>query len=248
MDPASRPRRRHAASSFTAVLSTMVHRATNVKQMDFEFAATTISYLLWCPSKVYKLTQWRHEIKGQWTRDDPAFVLVMVAWIAVSFVAYGFALDGFQGLGTIVKHVGFGVLTFFVLGAAAAGLTSALANHYFVSFHPHSVPQRVEFLYAFDVHCNAFVAFFALVGVLQYLSLPLLLARGFFPAVAANSLYLAAGIAYINVTFLGFLALPFLNKDKVTALLYPAIALILLWTVACIMRVNAARFMLGFVF
>jgi len=98
------------------------------------------------------------------------------------------------------------------------------------------------------VHCNAFVVFFALVGVVQYLCLPLLLGHGFFPAVAANSLYLAAGIGYVNVTFLGYLALPFLHKDKVTTLLYPAMGLILVWTVACLVRVNAAKVCLGIVF
>jgi len=204
--------------------------------------------LLWCPSKVYKLTQWRHEIKGQWARDDPAFVLILCAWIAAAFVAYGFALDGFQGIGTILKHVIFGILTFFAVGAVAATVTSTIANNYFISFHPHSVVQKVEWLYAFDVHCNAFVMFFGLVGVVQYLSLPLILSHGFFPAVAANSLYLAAGIAYINVTFLGYLALPFLNKEKVTALLYPAVLLIVLWTIACMLKINAARSVLGMVF
>ena len=163
-------------------------------------------------------------------------------------MAYGFAIDGFQGFSTILKHVLFGIATFFILGALAATLTSTVANHYFLAFHPHSVPQKVDWLYAFDVHCNAFVVFFLLVGVVQYLTLPLVLAHGFFPAVAANSLYLAAGIGYVNVTFLGYLALPFLNKDKVTSLLYPALLLLLTWTTACLLKVNAARFMLGFVF
>ena len=87
-----------------------------------------------------------------------------------------------------------------------------------------------------------------LIGVVQYLSLPLVLSHGFFPAVAANSLYLAAGIAYVNITFLGYLALPFLNKDKVTSLLYPALLLLVAWTVGCVLKLNAARIVLGWVF
>lgn len=34
--------------------------------------------------------------------------------------------------------------------------------------HTHSLEQKVEWLYAFDVHCNAFVPLFLFQSVLQF--------------------------------------------------------------------------------
>lgn len=44
---------------------------------------------------------------------------------------------------------------------------SHLANKYMRQYHSHSVEQDVEWLYAFDVHANAFFCSFLLTYVLQ---------------------------------------------------------------------------------
>lgn len=44
---------------------------------------------------------------------------------------------------------------------------SHLANRYLRQYHSHSVEQEVEWLYAFDVHVNAFSCSFMLTYVLQ---------------------------------------------------------------------------------
>lgn len=44
---------------------------------------------------------------------------------------------------------------------------SHLANKYMRQYHSHSVEQEVEWLYAFDVHANAFFCSFMVTYVLQ---------------------------------------------------------------------------------
>jgi len=232
--------------AFGSVLPTYIQRAFHLSQMDVEYAAATVAYLLYSPSKVYKLTQLHHEIKGHYARDDPAFVLILCAFISLTSVAYGLALGSNPGLGAVVRHMLYGIIGFFVVGALAASLTWSVANRYFIVRHAHSaVAQRVEWLYAFDTHCNAFIPWFFLIGVVQYLLLPLLLAPGTVACFAANTLYVIGAALYVYVTFLGFVHLPFLSRDKVAVLLSPCAVIFMLWVPLSVFNVDLARLALG---
>jgi hypothetical protein len=62
----------------------------------------------------------------------------------------------------------------------------------------------VEWLYSFDIHCNAFFPLFLILYVLQYFLLPFLLTEGFLPTLVSNSLYCVAFCYYHYITFLGY--------------------------------------------
>jgi hypothetical protein len=65
--------------------------------------------------------------------------------------------------------------------------------------------QEVEWLYAFDIHCNAYFPLFMLLYVGQYILLPVLLMESSYLAVIiSNTLYAVAFIYYFYVTFRGF--------------------------------------------
>ena len=64
--------------------------------------------------------------------------------------------------------------------------------------------QSVEWLYSFDIHCNAFFPLFLILYVLQYFLLPFLVADGFLPILVSNTLYAIAFIYYHYITFLGY--------------------------------------------
>jgi len=220
----------------------LVQRAVHFPQLDTEYAMATVAELIWSPSKVYKLAQSRHEIKGHWSRDDPAFVLILCAFIVVDFLAYGFALDEEWGIGRVIRHILVGLGFFFSVGIVVGTGTWFVCNKYFQARHPHSsASQKVEWFYAFDVHCNAFLPAFLLLGVVQYLLLPILVLGGILPALFSNTLHLAASLAYVHITVLGFLHLPFLNRDKVTMLWNPAFVLVLTWFVLSLFKINCTR-------
>ena len=89
----------------------------------------------------------------------------------------------------------------------------------------HSVEQSVEWLYAFDIHCNAFFAYFLVAYVLHYVLLPLALGHSFIALLVANATQVASVGAYFYVTHLGFRSLPFLRNTEV--FLYPVVAAVL---------------------
>ncbi|KAL9259620.1 unc-50-like protein [Drosera capensis] len=59
-------------------------------------------------------------------------------------------------------------------------------------------------LYAFDVHCNAFFPMFVLLYVVHYFFSPLLVAHGFIPELLSNLLFMVAASYYHYLSFLGY--------------------------------------------
>ena len=62
-------------------LSKYLRRLVHYPQMDFRYTRDQMIYLLTKPDKIYKLAEMRFHTKGQWARDDPAFVVVLSAGI-----------------------------------------------------------------------------------------------------------------------------------------------------------------------
>ena len=227
--------------SNTSFLYMLLQRAVHFPQLDFDYAMSTVVELCWSPSRVFKVAQSRHEIKGHWSRDDPAFILILCSFIIVDFLAFGLALDEEWSFIRMLRQIFTGLGFFFVLGILLATSTWFLTNKYFLVKHPHSSSQKVEWFYAFDVHCNAYLPAFLILGVLQYLLLPLLVRGGILPALLSNTLFLSASLVYVHITVLGFLHLPFLNRDKVTMLWNPAFLFVFLWFLISLLNLNCTR-------
>lgn len=62
--------------------------------------------------------------------------------------------------------------------------------------------QSVESIYAFDIHCNAFVPFYFFTNILQFLCLPIILNEGYLATVISNILYTIGILYYFYVTLL----------------------------------------------
>ena len=62
-----------------------MRRLCDFRQMDFEATFDQMLTLLsFEPSKVYVSFYYRKQTKNQWARDDPAFMVVEAAFVAVS--------------------------------------------------------------------------------------------------------------------------------------------------------------------
>lgn len=64
--------------------------------------------------------------------------------------------------------------------------------------------QEVEWRYAFDIHCNAFLPFFLLASVLHYFLLPFLLSPTLPALVVSNAVFGLALALYFYITHLGY--------------------------------------------
>lgn len=106
--------------------------------------------------------------------------------------------------------------------------------------------QRVEWLYAFDVHCNAFAPTYVLLYLLQLLLSPFLRRSGYLASAFSCVLY-AVALGYHNYcVFVGYNALPFLENTEF--FLYPAAAACVLAPFAILVAFNPTRFVLGVYF
>jgi hypothetical protein len=105
---------------------------------------------------------------------------------------------------------------------------------------------QVEWMYAWDIHCNSFFPLFLALYVAQFFALPFLMAPGFLPCLASNTLFLAALTYYHYLTFLGYSALPFV-RDAVY-FLYPVGALAILYVISLLLHINCTLLALGMYF
>ncbi|KAJ6905847.1 protein unc-50 [Populus alba x Populus x berolinensis] len=132
--------------------------------------------------------------------------------------------------------------------AAMAYCAAFLTNAYLREEAPnsHVVEQRVEWLYAFDVHCNSFFPMFVMLYVIHYFLSPLLVAHGFIPVLLSNLLFMVAASYYHYLNFLGYDVLPFL--ERTTFFLYPIGAVIVLSPILILSGFNPSRYVMNVYF
>jgi len=150
-------------------------------------------------------------------------------------------------------------LTFPLLHLLATGAVIATATTHYLratlppppahSHTPVLTPVDIEWLYAFDVHCNAFFPAFLAVYVVQYFLLPLFLGGASGGAAAAttggslirwagNSLWLGAWGAYVYGTFLGWEAV---GVERATDFLWGGVLGGALWLLGGVLGLDAVR-------
>lgn len=204
-------------------------------QMDMSYTFAQMIYLCLAPRKVYQLTSYRKQTKNQWARDDPAFVVVLVFFLIVAAVCYSLALD-VSGTGCLRVIVLFVVCHFVLHGVVIASCAWFISNKYLRTASFHGVEQKMEWMYAFDIHCNSFFPLFLVLYVVHYFLLPILVNPTFTAAVVGNSLYALALCYYLFITSLGYSMLPFLERTEV--FLYPMVPVCIIVGIITMLRVN----------
>jgi hypothetical protein len=176
--------------------------------MDFQSALDQMRTLLGLqPQRIYKTSYYRKQTKNHWARDDPAFAAVQVALLLVASLAYSVAFRPAQGylLATIVGFAIKSVLINFVgVGAVMATVGKQIADRHLASVGRTHVKQTVEWLYAFDIHCNAFFPFFVMVYGVQFFLLPIVLGTSVMSLIISNTLFAVAFSWYFYITHLGY--------------------------------------------
>jgi hypothetical protein len=158
-------------------------------------------------------------------------MVLQLLFLAVSTVAFGLALQArpFRILYNVVYECGVSYLL--VGGGIATGMWH-LVNRLLMApaTGAHEVRREAEWQYCLDIHCNAYFAYFALTHVAHFVLLPIVLGHSFIARFLANAVFAAGAVAYLYVTFRGYLELPALQQQVV--LLYPAFAVAGLFVLA----------------
>lgn len=221
-----------SASHLTSTLTPQLYlqRMTDLQQMDLQSAIDQMRILLTLyPQRVYKMAYYRKQTKNHWARDDPAFCFLQIIMIAAVSIAYGFAFrvgSILDMIGVVTKSV---LVNWLGLGIIIASVGRLIANNHLMMAERSSshVKQEVEWLYAFDVHCNAFVPLFVLLYGVQLFLLPVVLGPSLLSLGVSNTLFALAFGWYFYITHLGYRALPFLSNTEV--FLFPIAAVLVLY-------------------
>ncbi|TDH67016.1 hypothetical protein CCR75_001595 [Bremia lactucae] len=96
------------------------------------------------------------------------------------------------------------------------------------------VEQQVEWQFAFDIHCNSFFILFLFQYVQQFVLAPILMSDSFLMLLLGNLLYSFGWGLYTYITFLGYLALPFLHRTE--QLLLPLIIILSLFVSTLVLQ------------
>ncbi|KAL1118076.1 hypothetical protein V6Z11_D01G007900 [Gossypium hirsutum] len=195
---------------------------------------------------IYVLHQ-RLQTKNRWARDDPAFVVICSLLLALATVAYCAAYDhsAAHAVSVVISVL---LFHFLLAGILLATCCWFLTNAYLREEAPNTcvVEQRVEWLYAFDVHCNSFFPMFVMLYVIHYFLSPLLVAHGFIPALLSNLLFMVAASYHHYLNFLGYDVLPFL--ERTTFFLYPIGIVIILSPILILSGFNPSRYFMNIYF
>lgn len=229
-------------------------RMLDIQQMDIQSALDQMKTLCSAqPGRVYKTSYYRKQTKNHWARDDPAFAALQICFLALSSLSYCVA---FRSETMIASTIGFALrsilINWLATGVAVAAAGRALANAHLTNHSSSThVRQSVEWLYAWDIHCNAFFPLFVLLYAVQYFLLPVVLMPGLLSLILSNTLYAAAFSIYFYITHLGYRALPFLSNTEV--FLFPIAGVVGLYVLNLIgypfgFGWNASRIMAHFYF
>ncbi|KIV96775.1 hypothetical protein PV10_00596 [Exophiala mesophila] len=221
-------------------------------QMDFEMAVWEMTHLLVAPKKVFKSIYYHKQTRNTWHRPDPSFTYLMSFFLLLTSLAWSIAYT--PAFGSVIKLA----LMFIVVHFLAGSLLVSTLAYYFVGrllgpgvaglpgrrrqqglFGPPGGTrgaEALEFGYCFDVSIRAFFPPYVLLYIIQFILLPVINHQNRTSAFLANLLYLAAGIYWSLIVFLGYNALHFLHHTQL--LLSPMVAWVVVWLVCTILGVN----------
>jgi UNC-50 family len=186
-------------------ISNYARRAFTPRQWDLEYILWQIVHSCKSPTRLYKLSQTRKATKYQWARDDPTFLLVLCLFLSVNSIAYGVAYGYFHPF-AYIWLISQSLLGFIGGGVVISSVCWYIANKYLVVRQSHSSDQQVEWLYAFDIFCNAYVPILIGCYGIGFLLLPIITVNGYFGTIVGNLVFLLSIIYHWYITFRGYLS------------------------------------------
>jgi hypothetical protein len=193
------------------------------------------------------------ETRNTWHRPDPSFTYLLSFFLLLTSFAWSLAYT--PAFSSVVKlalmfifiHFLSGSLiistiSYFLvgrlLGPGIAGLPGRRRQQglFGPSSRSGGAAEALEFGYCFDVSIRAFFPPYVLLYIVQYILMPALNHQNRASTFVANLLYLAAGLYWSLIIFLGFNALHFLHHTQL--LLSPMLAWIAIWLVCTILGIN----------
>jgi len=224
-----RPVTSNLCTSATSKTSKYLGRLIKFRQMDFEFALWQMLYLFVAPQRVYRNFGYRKETKSQFARDDPAFLVLLLASLCCT--SFGFVFLFHLGFFQTVYFILYVVFVDFLLAGVISATIMWIASNKFMR-EPSA--ENIEWGYSFDVHINATFPPLILLHFVMLLFYKILFSHEWFIArLLGNGLWLLAISYYVYITFLGYNCIPHLKKTR-TRIIFAVIPIFVLFLIVTI--------------
>jgi len=229
-----RPANANLCSSATTKTTKFLRRLVKFRQMDFEFALWQMIYLFVAPQRVYRNFGYRKETKSQFARDDPAFLVLLLA--SLCFTSFGFVFLFHLGFFQTVYFILYVVLVdFLFVGTVSATVMWLISNRFLRE--PNA--ENIEWGYSFDVHINAVFPPLIILHFIMLLFYTILFSQEWFLArLLGNFLWLLATSYYVYITFLGYNCIQHLKNSRTRLLLATIPLFVLIFVVTIIIGWN----------
>ncbi|PVU99274.1 hypothetical protein BB559_000859 [Furculomyces boomerangus] len=109
-------------------LSPYARKLVNWRHVDFEYATWEMLYLIISPKRVYRNIYYHKQTKNQWSRDDPAFLILQIGALLGKYNSMIFL--GTFLISKIVFSIGYGLIH----GAGARGLITVFVKLVLVNY------------------------------------------------------------------------------------------------------------------
>lgn len=225
-------------SRWTSRLPPYLRRAVQADQMEMDSALSQMYSLCVNPSLVSKMSRARKMTKGHYYRDDPAFLVLLLAFVLVAAVAQWLLCFASVSLvGCLFRYVFAFVVSGLLMACvwravAVLYLSSASASAQSGDFIADYLRSDLDWRYAFDVHCNGYFTFFLWTEVVAYFLAP------FMGVAWVGNAPVAVGVTtYLYSIFLGYLEIPSLSHQQ--RLLYPVLLVGVLYFLFSLLNINA---------
>lgn len=210
-------------------------RVLKLQHLEFDSAFQQILWTITDPKRVFRHHKDRNAMRGYWARDDPAVLLIVLAFLAVSTVVYCLWMR-FPVLKFFVAWLWVIVGDGLVLGAIIATVMWVVSNTVFI--RQTTQTKAVEWAYCFDVHLNAFIPLAIFVYGIQAIFWPLMSSTNIVSVLVTNTLWLMILTCYMYVTFLGYTILP--SSSNTMVLLAACLPLGIIYIFFVPFKLNAA--------
>lgn len=204
--------RKEAVSTAVTKTKRYFRRLLKFNQMDFQYAFWQMIYLFVNPRKVYRNFHYRKQTRNQYSRDDPAFLVLLSLWLCLNGIGFSIVLQlSFFGS---LKFILWG----FFVDCIGSGLLIAtvmwfVANNFML--RRSCLSQDLEWGYAFDIHLNAYFPLLTILHFFQMTFLDWILNHfSLMSTLTANTTCLVATGYYIYISFLGYDAVPILKNTR----------------------------------
>lgn len=206
------------------------------RQVDYLLAYINILYCF-RPKEINEMAKIRKHLKNKYARDDPGFLIIIIINLFISSISFSFAFNHTSPF--FIFNIFFiqTFVMFFTFGLGIAMVSKVVIDKFFKSNEIGiNKEQTIEYVYAFDIHCNSFVPLYFFCAVLPFIFLPLVNGYNIIQVIIGNSLLCIGVLYYCYVTFMGYFSLPFVRKNKfVTLAVWPIIATFI---IATMLKIN----------